>query len=187
MSELPISIDLSSDFNTFTNPEGTSPNFWYWKSAPNVKITGETFIKPNPQESFIITRNVYGSNLEGYHDIARKCVMKVNKEEMMKFPKETVRFDGAQFEEITNNARSSERKWKVQLKFSAKLAANLTWQMDYNPTNNSFEERLFAPLGTKAYETEDLKLLLHSVGLILVLILCFQINKDQSNVNRSTI
>lgn len=157
MELLPLNMDLSCDYNTFNNPTADQgANFWGWTSAPTVRLTGQTILKPVPMESFVIVRYVYGTNLRAYNDLARKCVQKVNTYEMMKFPIATVRFDGAQFEEVKNNARYSERKWLVSLKFTARLEPLDTWQHLYNPITNKYEEIVFGPNAEKLYGDYDL-------------------------------
>lgn len=165
---LPITIDMAPDYDTYNNPaDATSTKYWYWADgvadppavAPD-RVTGVTLFRLVPQETFMISRYVFGSNLVAYHAIAKTSVGKVNADVWMGFAKETVRFDGAQFEEIRNDRKGSQRKWLARLKFSAKLKPDDTWNKIYNAETNAYDEILFytgvGTAGAKLYETVNL-------------------------------
>jgi len=165
---LPISIDMAPDYDTYNNPaDSTSTKYWYWADGVAVppavapkRATGVTLFRLLPQESFIISRYVFGTNLVAYHNIAKNTVGKVNNGLWMGLDIGTVRFDGVQFEEIRNDRKGTQRKWLAKLKFSAKLKSGDTWNKLYNPETNTYDEMLFysgvGANGAKMYEEANL-------------------------------
>lgn len=158
---LPISIELASDYDTFTNQEDdTATDFWAWEDSPTERALGVTIFKNLAMETFIITRYVWGQNLEEYNTNAKLAVGKINILEFMGFAPETVRFDGASLEEVKNNRISNARKWLAKLKFSVKLNDGDSWQKLYDKKTNTYKTLIFGNnANVKLYDTYDLQTL----------------------------
>ncbi len=158
---LPTNIDIAAEWTVYQNPSTPdvtiSPGeMWSWKSSPTVQATDVTIIKSTPVETFVITRYGWGADLHEYNEKAKLCVGKVNKTEFLKFDPETVRFDGANLEEIKNNSRHT-RKWLARLKFSAKLGLNDTWNKTWNFKTNTYEELIHGgDVEKKLHDKEEL-------------------------------
>lgn len=136
---IPVSAELSGNFDTYTNPVGTAGE-WYWVTD-SASLGSTSIPRMVFTETIILHRFLYGNDLADFHKSALfPCLNKVNKFPFLGttgtatigsttwapptsggFAAHTVLFTGCNLQEQIS--QSAQRKWQCDLHFQVRCVA----------------------------------------------------------------